>query len=191
MVGGYWVRVCEWAVLRRRGESESGAQDNGAGWAPETVSGWGEGGNFGAANGAAILSRALIAVLTRRTGAADASGRLADDVCLTDDLHRKEDVVDCILLEEMTMTTSRKLTLTAKRQATLPAALCEELGVGPGDTLALERREIDGETVWVLRAPKPDWSWLGAARQYAQGKSDDWHEIEQSIARGWAGDDRP
>jgi bifunctional DNA-binding transcriptional regulator/antitoxin component of YhaV-PrlF toxin-antitoxin module len=37
--------------------------------------------------------------------------------------------------------------LTAKRQATLPAALCEELGVGPGDALDVERRVVDGETV--------------------------------------------
>jgi bifunctional DNA-binding transcriptional regulator/antitoxin component of YhaV-PrlF toxin-antitoxin module len=88
-------------------------------------------------------------------------------------------------------TTLRKLTITAKRQATLPAALCEELGVGPGDTLTLERREIAGEPVWVLRTPKPDWSWLGALRTYAEGKSHDWEEIERSIAKGWAGEHRP
>lgn len=85
----------------------------------------------------------------------------------------------------------RVIRLTAKRQATLPAALCEELGVGPGDTLTLERRELEGEPVWILRAPKPDWSWLGAARAYAEGKSHDWEEIERSIERGWAGDERP
>jgi bifunctional DNA-binding transcriptional regulator/antitoxin component of YhaV-PrlF toxin-antitoxin module len=85
----------------------------------------------------------------------------------------------------------RTLRLTAKRQATLPAALCEELGVGPGDTLMLERREIDGEAVWVLRAPKPDWSWAGSLREYVVGKSHDWAEIERSIERGWAGDERP
>lgn len=84
----------------------------------------------------------------------------------------------------------RKLKIPAKRQATLPAALCEELGVGPGDTLTLERHELGGEPVGVLRSPKPDWSWLGAAREYAQGKSHDWADIERSIARGWAGDDR-
>ncbi|CAN5389343.1 hypothetical protein BH24GEM3_BH24GEM3_02340 [soil metagenome] len=89
------------------------------------------------------------------------------------------------------MTTSRKLTITAKRQATLPAALCEELGVGPGDTLTLERREIDGEPVWVLRAPKPDWSWAGSLRAYAEGKSHDWDDIERSIEKGWAGEHRP
>jgi bifunctional DNA-binding transcriptional regulator/antitoxin component of YhaV-PrlF toxin-antitoxin module len=85
---------------------------------------------------------------------------------------------------------TRILRITAKRQATLPAALCKELGVRPGDTLELERRELEGEAVWVLRAPKPDWSWLGAARKYARGKSHDWHEIETAIAKGWAGGDR-
>ena len=87
--------------------------------------------------------------------------------------------------------TKRKLTITAKRQATLPAALCEELGVGPGDTLTVERRELNGEPVWILRAPKPDWSWAGALRRYAEGKPHDWRSIERSIEKGWAGDDRP
>lgn len=90
----------------------------------------------------------------------------------------------------MRSTTQRKLKITGKRQATLPQALCDELGVGPGDTLTVERREIDGEAVWVLRAAKPDWSWLGAAGEYARGKSHDWDEIERSIARGLAGGDR-
>ena len=86
--------------------------------------------------------------------------------------------------------TQRKLKITTKRQATLPVALCEELGVGPGDTLTLERRELGGELVWVLRAPKPDWSWLGAAHEYAEGKSHDWEDIERSIEKGWAGEHR-
>lgn len=88
-------------------------------------------------------------------------------------------------------TMKRKLTLTAKRQATLPVALCEELGVGPGDTLTLERREVDGEPVWVVLAPKPDWSWAGALRPYAEGKCHDWDSIERSIEKGLAGDHRP
>jgi bifunctional DNA-binding transcriptional regulator/antitoxin component of YhaV-PrlF toxin-antitoxin module len=87
--------------------------------------------------------------------------------------------------------TKRKLRITAKRQATLPAALCEELGIEPGDTLTLERRELDGEPVWVVRAPKPDWSWAGALRPYAEGRSHDWRRIERSMEKGWAGDDRP
>ena len=45
-----------------------------------------------------------------------------------------------------------KITLTAKRQATLPKALCEELGVGPGDKLELERRSVRGEVVWARYA---------------------------------------
>ena len=51
-----------------------------------------------------------------------------------------------------------KIKLTAKRQATLPAAVCDELGVTAGDTLTLERRLMDGEAVWILRSPRPDWS---------------------------------
>ena len=77
--------------------------------------------------------------------------------------------------------------ITSKRQATLPAALCDELGVGPGDDLIAERRVVGGKTVWVLRARKPDWSWVGGARPYAKGKSTRWRDIRRSIERGWAG----
>ena len=49
--------------------------------------------------------------------------------------------------------------ITAKRQATLPAALCKELGLAPGAKVAVERRLVGKETVWVLKG---------------------------SIARGWA-----
>jgi len=59
------------------------------------------------------------------------------------------------------------MTITSKRQATLPAALCEEIGLRPGSRVVLQRRVLDGETVWVLRSRKPDWSWIGAARRYA------------------------
>ena len=79
------------------------------------------------------------------------------------------------------------MTITSKRQATLPAALCGELGLRPGSRVVLQRRVIDGERVWVLRSRKPDWSWIGAARRYAKGKSHRWADVKRSIARGWAG----
>jgi len=37
-----------------------------------------------------------------------------------------------------------KVAITAKRQATLPATLCDDLGVGPGDVLDVERRVLKG-----------------------------------------------
>ena len=79
------------------------------------------------------------------------------------------------------------MTITSKRQATLPAALCEEIGLRPGSWVVLQRRVLDGERVWVLRSRKPDWSWIGAARRYAKGKSHRWADVKRSIARGWAG----
>jgi len=82
------------------------------------------------------------------------------------------------------------LKLTTKRQATLPAALCEELGVRPGDRIDAERRVVGGETVWVLRGSKPDWSWFGAARKYGKGKSHRWKDVRRGIERGWAAGDR-
>lgn len=82
----------------------------------------------------------------------------------------------------------REIKLTTKRQATFPAALCRELGVRAGDRLVLERREIDGEPAWLLRKPRPDWSWAGSLRRYASGRSHDWEEVEQSIERGRSGE---
>lgn len=76
------------------------------------------------------------------------------------------------------------ITLTAKRQATLPAVLCEQLGVHPGDKITLERKEAGGGTVWILHGKKKaDWSWAAAGRKYAKGKSHNWDDIERSIAR--------
>jgi bifunctional DNA-binding transcriptional regulator/antitoxin component of YhaV-PrlF toxin-antitoxin module len=81
------------------------------------------------------------------------------------------------------------ITLTSKRQATLPAVLCEQLGIRPGDKITLERQEGDGKTVWILHGKKAvDWSWAGAGRKYAKGKSHDWDDIEHSIANAAGGD---
>jgi len=79
--------------------------------------------------------------------------------------------------------------MTVKRQVTLPAEVCEELGLGPGDKVGLERRVVDGEAVWILRAPGRDWPWFGAAKRYAKGKSHRWRAIERSIAEAMADDD--
>jgi len=78
------------------------------------------------------------------------------------------------------------VTITAKRQATLPAALCKELGLAPGAKIALERRLVGKEIVWVLKGPGPDWYWVGSLRRYATGKSHRLSDIRRSIARGWA-----
>jgi bifunctional DNA-binding transcriptional regulator/antitoxin component of YhaV-PrlF toxin-antitoxin module len=78
------------------------------------------------------------------------------------------------------------LKVTTKRQVTLPVALCDELGVAPGDRIEAERRVVDGETVWVLGDSKPDWSWFGAAKKYGRGKSHRWGDVRRSIERGGA-----
>lgn len=75
------------------------------------------------------------------------------------------------------------ITLTAKRQATLPKEVCEELHVEPGDRLIVERQVIDGESVWVLRPGKVDWSWMGSV-PVPKGASHDMNDIRESIARG-------
>jgi bifunctional DNA-binding transcriptional regulator/antitoxin component of YhaV-PrlF toxin-antitoxin module len=62
--------------------------------------------------------------------------------------------------------------LTAKRQATLPRSLCEEMNVHPGDEIELERRALDGDTIWIMRPRKVDWSWIGAAKVPANAVHD-------------------
>jgi bifunctional DNA-binding transcriptional regulator/antitoxin component of YhaV-PrlF toxin-antitoxin module len=79
-----------------------------------------------------------------------------------------------------------KITLTTKRQVTLPNELCDELRVGPGDHLDVERRTLDGEAVWLLRPPGPDWSWVGAVARYARGKSHRMADVRASIDLGKA-----
>jgi bifunctional DNA-binding transcriptional regulator/antitoxin component of YhaV-PrlF toxin-antitoxin module len=83
------------------------------------------------------------------------------------------------------------VTITAKRQATLPAALCRELGLAPGTKVAVERRRAGRKTEWILKAPGPDWAWVGSLRQYARGKSHRLADIRRSVARGWASGHRP
>lgn len=73
--------------------------------------------------------------------------------------------------------------LTAKRQATLPRSLCEEMNVHPGDEIELERRAIDNETVWIMRPRKVDWSWIGAVSVPANAVHD-MDSVRASIARG-------
>lgn len=53
--------------------------------------------------------------------------------------------------------------ITAKAQTTVPRAVRQALGVGPGDTLGYE---IDGETVVVTRASVPDERAVVSANYY-------------------------
>lgn len=76
--------------------------------------------------------------------------------------------------------------ITANREVTLPAPLCLELSVGPSDALIVERRRVDGETVWVLRSMNLDWSWVGAAHRYTKGRSHKLSDVRRSVERGRA-----
>jgi bifunctional DNA-binding transcriptional regulator/antitoxin component of YhaV-PrlF toxin-antitoxin module len=91
-------------------------------------------------------------------------------------------MLNTVRTKETTMTAIR---LTAKRQATLPKALCDDLHLKPGDAIVLESREIDGEKVWLLK-PRSDTppDWFGSLRKYAKGKSLDMDSIRGSIERG-------
>ena len=76
--------------------------------------------------------------------------------------------------------------LTAKRQATFPVEMCENLNVHPGDRLALERRQIDGEPAWIVRpvrsaAEGKSASWFGELQPFTSGKSHNMVDIRRSI----------
>lgn len=73
--------------------------------------------------------------------------------------------------------------MTAKRQATFPRAVCEEMHLKPGDTLTVEPGVVDGERVWVLRPQQaPDTSWFGSLARYARGKPHSMSAIRKSMA---------
>jgi len=77
--------------------------------------------------------------------------------------------------------------LTAKRQATLPRKLCEELRLEPGDAIAVQKRIVDGKAVWCLEpVTEPDLSWMGRFRKNARGKRHDLESIRRSIRRARA-----
>ena len=72
--------------------------------------------------------------------------------------------------------------MTAKRQATFPTELCEDMKIGPGDELIVEHKLIKGELVWVLKPRENKLEWMGALKKYAQNKSHEMDNIRRSIA---------
>jgi bifunctional DNA-binding transcriptional regulator/antitoxin component of YhaV-PrlF toxin-antitoxin module len=77
-----------------------------------------------------------------------------------------------------------RIRLTAKRQATLPRQLCEELRVRAGDSLVVDARVVDGERIWLLKpadaaAPR----WFARLQRYAKGKRHDRASIRRSVEK--------
>lgn len=79
---------------------------------------------------------------------------------------------------------SKTIKLTAKRQATFPAELCEQLGLQPGDEIDLVPRVEEGSQFWVIQKHEaPTRSWAGSLRQYGRTVSDhSMKAVRQSIA---------
>jgi bifunctional DNA-binding transcriptional regulator/antitoxin component of YhaV-PrlF toxin-antitoxin module len=78
------------------------------------------------------------------------------------------------------------MTLTAKRQATLPLETCKALGLQPGDVVELEARDGADGRVWVLR-PRPSRArrWLGSLAAYGGAATDHSMEaVRASVATG-------
>ena len=76
--------------------------------------------------------------------------------------------------------------LTAKRQATFPKELCEELDLKPGDAIQLDKRIIDGKAHYCIRPVKNEAApaWFGVFNSAAKGKSHRISDIRESIAKG-------
>ena len=75
--------------------------------------------------------------------------------------------------------------LTSKRQATFTKEACEALGVGPGDTIELERGVVDGRNVFILKPKKPARPWLGYLKGKIRNVEDHSMEaIRASIVKG-------
>lgn len=78
--------------------------------------------------------------------------------------------------------------LTKKRQATFPKAVCDQLGLKPGDRIELTPTTVNGKTAWLLETPETDpfASCFGILKHSAEGKSHDMEDIRASIGRGIA-----
>ena len=76
------------------------------------------------------------------------------------------------------------ITLTSKRQATLPVELCKEFGIHPGDKLSLEKKVLQGKGFWILMPLHPKTEWFGSLKKYAEKKSHHLSDIRKSIGKG-------
>lgn len=83
------------------------------------------------------------------------------------------------------------LTLTAKRQATLPLETCTFLGLKPGDVVDLEPRNGAEGREWVLR-PRPvkRRKWIGSLAAFGSGTPDhSMRSVRASIEAGRKSED--
>ncbi len=81
-----------------------------------------------------------------------------------------------------------QIKLTAKRQATFPKELCDEMHLAPGHAIQLEPAILGGRRVWVLSPPAApiSLSWVGSLRRYAQTGSSDMDSVRTKIAEAMA-----
>jgi bifunctional DNA-binding transcriptional regulator/antitoxin component of YhaV-PrlF toxin-antitoxin module len=72
--------------------------------------------------------------------------------------------------------------LTAKRQATLPKRLCEQMNLRPGDALVVDEEVVEGRRVWRLSpADRLETPWFARLKRYGRGKRHDLGSVRSSI----------
>ena len=82
--------------------------------------------------------------------------------------------------------------LTAKRQATFPSQLCEDMGIRPGDQIQLIPSKRKGKRVWTMKPVRKETSsYLGILRKYVKKGTRPWSREHDGDATGaaWARDE--
>ncbi len=81
-----------------------------------------------------------------------------------------------------------RIKLTAKRQATFPRELCEEMRLEPGNAILVEPAVLEGRKVWVL-SPQPACfgeGWTGVLRRYAAAQPHSMVKVRERMLEGMA-----
>ena len=81
-----------------------------------------------------------------------------------------------------------QIKMTAKRQATFPKKLCDEMRLAPGHAVEIEPMTLNGRRVWVLSPPPepPSMAWAGSLRRYAGTRPLSMAAIRKQIAEAIA-----
>jgi len=80
-----------------------------------------------------------------------------------------------------------QITLEKDGRAVLPAVLCQEMGLNPGDEVEVKIKVVDGKPGLLLRRLNPDFSWIGSLKGHVKNRDHDLSEsdkiIEKTMAR--------
>ncbi len=73
------------------------------------------------------------------------------------------------------------VTLEKDGKAVLPAKLCREMGLQPGDEVEVKMRVIDGKSGWLLQRREPDFSWIGSLKDHVKNRDHDLSRVDEVV----------